>query len=1144
MLPSPRLGASNQEAVAQLMAYAAEADGRVSPEELESLQQFLSERYSGTARGTFFALFRDAVDHRPDIERIVSTIRDGLPAYADRLRVYAAVQALLTTSGMTAEESNGLARVAALLDVTPADADLLANAARAVPDLRFPLNRERVIRVDARGAAVVAMEIADLVAVASPDATILEDGVAHPPGDIIFMEPAQRIRAGSAEIGFNDFSRLFDLAKRQAARTIGLDVEGNRLVPRRDGGAAFELRVAGAALSLLVRDGRERVEINGAAAGVSTPLLPSDVLGLEAGAIRVAQILDALDATLWPLAAAAPAAFRYAIADAARDGTEHVLADLDGELSIVIEESGAAAPLIVAIDRCACSATVRLDDRVLAAGARMPLSAPATLKIGHHAFAIDPGHGTVAYSRRVVERFAADGVSYHFHHALALKDITFSASAGELVGIMGASGAGKSTLLSVLLGLVAPDAGTVRLNGDDLHAQLRRCRSILGYVPQDDLVMDTLTVEENLLYSGRIRLPQLSAAELSARVTRVLHDIGLFESRGLRVGNPVSKVLSGGQRKRLNIGLELLADPELFFLDEPTSGLSSQDSQAIVTLLGRLARRGKLVFVVIHQPSSDIFKMFDQLLILDTGGVLVWYGPARDAIAHFKAFLPDHREFVECPACGSVNPETVLRAIEQPAPASSDSGAARRFDPGFWENAYLLARGGHPPSQTADVAAPLPATPPPGFGSRARALAASIQRAFVDRSRDRTNIVMSVAAPLVLAAAMAGMLRGPDEPYRYAGNTALAKFFFLTTIVFVFFGLMASVNEVIRELALIRRERIAGFKPAQYVAAKTVAFLPFSVVQVGIYTLLASAILHFPGRAPSYSPLQPLVPFSWYFALVAFLILQASFALGLLLSACLRSEAAAFNWIPLVIIPQILLGGVFVNFAELPKFANRVVPEYAELTFSRWGYEALLAGEKGLNPSDAFNADTILAMKQAIDARGGVFNLHDLVEVPRDRWRSEPALPLPPARLSANVLYNTLIRKLRITDRTEDATFLERSYDARDRRTYVLRQNLPPGTTERLAGTLMSPDVGWWGSTFATAGVNESLDAIRQAAAAPDPEPASGWRTVVVDHSDFPVTTRRVGSAVVPVAIWNLLVLTAMAALCHAASALRLKYQR
>jgi ABC-type multidrug transport system ATPase subunit len=1125
------------------MAYAAEADGRVSPEELASLQQFLGERYSGTARSDFFALFREALDRRPGIEQIVSAIRENLPAYADRLRVYAAIQALLTTSGMTAEESTGLGKVAVLLDVTAMDADLLANAPRLVPALRFPVNRERFVRIDARGAALVAMEIAGRIAVSSPEARLTSGGVEHPPGEIVFLEASQRVRAGAADVGVGDCVRLIDLARHAVVRRLPIDVVDGGLVSRP--GAAFELRVAGAALSIAARDGRD-VDVNGTSTRTPATLLPSDVLHFEPGDIRVAQILDAPDAGAWPLAASAPAAFRYAIADAPRDGSEHVLGDLDGALSIVIEETEGPAPaMTVAIARRECSTPVRLDGRVLEAGAHADVRAPATLKIGHHVFAIDPGRAAVDYSRRVVERFAATGVAYRFKDAPALKDITFAATAGELVGIMGGSGAGKSTLLSVLLGLVEPQAGRVDLNGDSLHAQLARCRSILGYVPQDDLVMDTLTIEENLLYSGRIRLPQLPAADLRARVTRVLRDIGLYEKRDLRVGNPVSKVLSGGQRKRLNIGLELLADPELFFLDEPTSGLSSQDSQAIVALLGRLARRGKLVFVVIHQPSSDVFKMFDKLLILDTGGVLVWYGPARDAVAHFKAFLPDHREFVECPACGSINPETILRAIEQPSAAFAGGDArARRFDPAFWENAYLVGRGDPPPDSAPPRPVPLPATPAAGLRARTRALAASIQRAFVDRARTRTNIVMSAAAPLLLAGTMAAMLRGPDEPYRYAGNTALGKFFFLTTIVFVFFGLMASVNEIIRELALIRRERIAGFRPAQYVAAKTIAFLPFSILQVGIYTGLSALILRFPWHAPSYSPLQPVVPFPWYFALVAFLIVQASFALGLLLSSCQRSQAAAFNWIPLIVIPQILLGGVFVNFAEMPKIVNRVVPEYAELTFSRWGYEALLAGEKGLNPPDAFNADTILAMKQAIDAHGGVFDLHRLVEVPRDRWRAERAIPLPPERLSANVLYNTLIRDLRIVDRAEDAALLERSYDARDRRTYVLRPNLPAATAERLAGILMSPDAGWWGSTFATGGVNASLEALRQAANAPDPQPVSGWRAVLTDRSDFPAITRRVGTAAVPVALWNVLVLAAMAALCHTAAAVRLKYQR
>jgi ABC-type multidrug transport system ATPase subunit/ABC-type multidrug transport system permease subunit/uncharacterized tellurite resistance protein B-like protein len=1149
-------GSAGLAPLAQLMAFAVTADGRVTPEELEALQEFLRRRYANSARSEFFTLFRQAVDDRPDIERIVDTIHEVLPEYPERVQLYATIRTLLAASGMTAEESSGIVKIAALLDIDPADADLLENASKSVPEFRYPLNRERFICIGAGSSGAIAggrplrlaaMQLAGLFAVSSANDDLCGGGVAHPAHDIVFVEPLGQLSAGTATLSFADLSRLFDLAKNRVSCTCRLVVDADRLVSVGESGrAAFEFRVNHTELLFLRHDAEAVAYLNGAALETAAVLVPADVLRFDGGEIRVAQIVDALDHSTWPLTQTADPAFRCLVSDRRVEGASHVLADAGGPLAVAMHESADEAGAIdVVCERAECRLPVRLGDQPLRPGARIRVSEPALLRIGHHWFAIDPALGKIEYSKRVVERFEARNVSYRFRNVVGLSGINFAAHAGELVGIMGASGAGKSTLLGVLLGVLRPSEGAVLLNGEDLQVQLARRRSILGYVPQDDLVMDNLTVAENLLYSGRIRLPDLPEAELRARVAHVLRDIGLADKKDLRVGNPVRKVLSGGQRKRLNIGLELLADAELFFLDEPTSGLSSQDSKTIVRLLRQLTRRGKLVFVVIHQPSSDIYKMFDTLLVLDTGGVLVWYGAAREAVRHFKEFLPNHRDFVECPACGSINPETILNAIEQPLPVSAApvEEAPRKFDSEFWRNAFLVGRSRADREQPFEPV-PLPAAAPMGLSGRMRSVAASVQRAFVDRARNRTNIVMSAAAPLVLGIVMAAMLRGPDEPYTYAGNTALPKFLFLSTIVFVFFGLMASVNEVIREQALIRRERVAGFRAMQYVVAKTTAFLPFSILQVGLYSALAAFVLQFPYRAPTYVPLQPLVPFPWYFALVVFLIGQASFALGLLISSLLRSEAAAFNWIPLLIIPQILLGGVFVDFAEMPRLVNRVVPEYAELAFSRWGYEALLAGEKQFNPSDHLNADSILALMQAVRRRSGRFDLQQLIEAPRDRWRAERALLLPPPRISTGVMQNTLLRLLRVNDRTADADFLEHAYRHDDRRVYTIRPDLPPGSRDRLAAILTSPDTGWWGSTFAARAVNATLESARTDANAPDPERTSALRQILTDRSDFPATVRVIEGASVPVALWNILVLFVMTVLCHALSILRLKYEK
>ncbi|MEQ8425716.1 MAG: ATP-binding cassette domain-containing protein, partial [Cyclobacteriaceae bacterium] len=207
--------------------------------------------------------------------------------------------------------------------------------------------------------------------------------------------------------------------------------------------------------------------------------------------------------------------------------------------------------------------------------------------------------------------FVAEHIFYHFKSGRAgLQNITISEKGGKLIGIMGASGSGKSTLLNVLNGSEKPSSGRVLINGIDVHEDSKQIRGVVGFIPQDDLLMEDLTVFENLYYAARLCFGHYSKEEIAEVVERVLLSLGISETRNLKVGSPMQKTISGGQRKRLNIGLELLREPTILFVDEPTSGLSSRDSENIMDLLKELALRGKMIFVVIHQPSSDIFKMF------------------------------------------------------------------------------------------------------------------------------------------------------------------------------------------------------------------------------------------------------------------------------------------------------------------------------------------------------------------------------------------------------------------------------------------------------------------------------------------------------------------------------------------------------
>src|SRR5436853_657020 len=189
-------------------------------------------------------------------------------------------------------------------------------------------------------------------------------------------------------------------------------------------------------------------------------------------------------------------------------------------------------------------------------------------------------HGFLKSSHERKIEFFADNIEYRFKNgAIGLHTLSFSTKSGKLVGVMGGSGAGKSTLLNILNGSNPPSKGNVLINGMDLHHEAEKPEGIIGNIPQDDLLFEDLTVEQNLFYSTKLCMGYLSDEEIHKKVSATLESLGLPETRHLRVGNALNKVISGGQRKRLNIALELIREPYILFVDEPTSGLSSRDAE-------------------------------------------------------------------------------------------------------------------------------------------------------------------------------------------------------------------------------------------------------------------------------------------------------------------------------------------------------------------------------------------------------------------------------------------------------------------------------------------------------------------------------------------------------------------------------------
>jgi ABC-type multidrug transport system ATPase subunit len=540
--------------------------------------------------------------------------------------------------------------------------------------------------------------------------------------------------------------------------------------------------------------------------------------------------------------------------------------------------------------------------------------------------------------------FNANNLEFAFKGGkLGLRGVNIQEESGKMIGIMGGSGAGKSTLLNVLNSNETPTKGEVLINGIDIHRQKDKIEGVIGMVSQDDLLIEELTVFQNLFYNAKLCFGNLSDAEITKIVDELLADLGLYEPRNLKVGSPLDKKISGGQRKRLNIALELIREPSVLFVDEPTSGLSSRDSENIMDLLKELALKGKLVFVVIHQPSSDIFKMFDKLLILDRGGFPIYNGNPVDAVVYFKKMVNQaNSDESECPTCGNVNPEQIFNIIESKVVDEyGNLTRNRKVSPSEWNNFYkeYIEAKQEPVIPTAD-------NPESTFN-----IPNKIKQFFVFVTRDvrskLTNtqymLINMLEAP-VLAFILAYLIKFYNTDvsnkvgYIFRENENMPAYLFMSVVVALFIGLTVSAEEIIRDRKILKRESFLNLSRSSYLLSKISIMFILSAIQTFTFVLVGNYVLEIKGM--------------WFdYWLVLFTTSCFANMLGLNISSAFNSAVTIYILIPFLIIPQLLLSGVIVKFEKLnPAITSqRTVPVAGEMMASRWAFEALAINQFAKN---------------------------------------------------------------------------------------------------------------------------------------------------------------------------------------------------
>ncbi|MEQ8156487.1 MAG: ATP-binding cassette domain-containing protein [Clostridiaceae bacterium] len=468
-----------------------------------------------------------------------------------------------------------------------------------------------------------------------------------------------------------------------------------------------------------------------------------------------------------------------------------------------------------------------------------------------------------------------------------LDNISISIKAGEFVAIIGGSGAGKSTFMDSLNGFRRPSSGVVFINGEDFYQNYSYYKDIIGYVPQQDIVYDALTVREMLTYAAKLRMPEGSSnEEISGRIAEVLEDVELRGREDVDI-----RKLSGGQKKRIGIAVELLADPKIFFLDEPTSGLDPGTERNMMKLLRKLADKGKTVILITHATAN--LNLCDKTAVLGNGGKLCYFGPSEDAISFF----------------GEKGYADVYDAVNK------DS---EKWEETFMQSEYysyfsIMTKIPERKFKKMEVS---------GRNLFKQFFILSCRYLKITLKDKQRMLFVLIQAPLVGFLLSMVVEKNPFSYYESA-----KEIIFTLACSGVWIGVLNSIQEICKERSIYKKERAVNLRLLPYMMSKILILGGICVIQAAMLTAVFTKFV----AQPEYNLLGSI---QLEIFITLFLTTFASTSMGLSLSALVSNGDRAMGLAPMILIPQLLFTGLVFSLKNAGEFISN-------FAISKWASRAL-----------------------------------------------------------------------------------------------------------------------------------------------------------------------------------------------------------